>query len=163
MIALLLTALLPSDTAKVVDLKDGFVQVSTAKYVVEIPKGWEIGEQTSFGQREFKPEKPEDGQLGTMTGSARNQSWESLYRTSLFFIQRSTPGVPTPFKISKSEQGYEAMSFSMMKEDVPSARYVILKNTKNEILALSVKIPSKDQQKTLEQVFDRLVKKAKML
>jgi len=149
------------ETTKIVDLKDGFVRVLTTKYEVELPIGWQVGTETTFGQREFGSKK--DGQMTAMTGSARESSWDQLYQTSLYFIKRSMKGSPTPFKISKSKQGYDAMSFSMMLDEVPVARYVILKNDKKDILALSVKIPSKSAKENLEGIFDRLVKTAKLL
>ncbi len=150
---------LQASDVKTEDLGDGFVRITAPKYVVEIPKGWEVGRETSFGQREYMGA---DGEMGTMTGSAKGSNWDRLYQTSLFFIRRSMKGEPTPYKIVKAKQGYEAMTFNMMYEERPVARYVILMNDKEEILALSVKIPTKAKQKEMEKAFQRMVDTAKM-
>lgn len=160
LLAMIFSLCISDDSTKVLDLKDGFVRVKTPKYEVEVPSGWEVGAQTSFGQREFSSKK--DGQMSAMTGNAREQSWDQLYQTSLFFIKRSIKGTPTPFKVFKSKQGYEAISFSMVVDELPVARYVILKNDKKDILALSVKIPTKTARESLGAIFDRLVTTAKM-
>lgn len=145
---------------EVVDLKDGFVRVKTAKYSVEVPKGWEIGEETSFGQREIVSDK---GELGLMTGGKTRSSWEQLYQTSLYFIRRSSPGTPTPFRLGKNKRGYETMSFEMIDaEKRPLSKYVIFKNKESEILALSVKIPSQKSVKDMDRAFERLLNSAEM-
>lgn len=156
--ALLLTA---SD-AKIVDLKDGFVRVDTASYSLEVPKGWEVSPETSFGQREMTSS---EGKMTAMTAAGGGrQGWEQLYRTSLFFIMREKKGQATPYKISKSSQGYEACTFSILDEKgFADRRYVILKNPKTEnILALSVKIPNQKKEKDLQAAFDRMVRTAKL-
>jgi uncharacterized protein YecE (DUF72 family) len=155
-----LTAIFSMTGVETTDLKDGFLRIETSKYVVEIPKGWEIGEETSFGQREFHSKK---GELGTMTGGSTNSSWDQLYRTSLYFVTRSVPGKPTPYKLGKSKSGYETMSFEMQNvEKKPTAKYVIFKNTKSEILALSVRITDQKNATELEKAFDRMINTAKM-
>lgn len=155
-----LLALVLSVDAKITDLKDGFVRVETASYRIEVPKGWEVSRETSFGQREMT--SPE-GKMTAMTapGGGR-QGWERLYRTSLFFIMREKEGKATPYSISKTAQGYEACTFSILdKEGFAERRYVILKNPKSEnILALSVKIPERKRERELVAAFDRLVKTA---
>ena len=147
----------------VTDLKDGFVRVKTPSYSVEIPKGWEVGQETSFGQREFMTR---DGKFTAMTApGGGKQGWERLYRTSLYFIKRGNPDLKeTPYKISKTKQGYEAASFSMVdKKGFATERFVILKAANDNILALSVKIPSQAQEKDLAKAFDRLVKSATLV
>ena len=143
-----------------IDLKDGFVRVNTKKYSVEIPKGWEVGEETGFGQREYVSKK---GEMSTMTGSAVNRTWDQLYQTSLFFVRRSGAGEPTPYKLSKSAKGLDVMSFEMVNDKKqPVSKYVIFKNDKSEILALSVKIKDRSVEKDLEKAFERMVKTAEM-
>jgi hypothetical protein len=155
-----LVALVNLAEVKTTDLKDGFVRVDTPKYMVEIPKGWEIGEETSFGQREFHSER---GELGTMTGGKSDRTWDQLYQTSLFFVRRAVPGTPTAYRLGKSKTGYETMSFEMMNADKkPTAKYVIFKNTNSEILALSVRITDQKNAKDLEKAFDRMINTAKM-
>lgn len=146
---------------KTEDLKDGFVRVTTPTYTIELPKAWKVGKESSFGQREMWSE---EGRMSAMTapGGGR-QGWEQLYRTSLYFIQREGPGKPTPYKITKSAQGYEACSFSILDDEgFAKKRYVILKATNDNILALSIKIPDKKKEKDLAATFDRLVKTAKV-
>ena len=143
---------------KTTDLKDGFVRVETSKYTIEVPKGWEVGAETSFGQREIVSNT---GALTTMTGGASKLTWQQLYDTSLYFIRRTTKDEPTPFRIGKNKKGYETMSFEMVgKDKQPSSKYVILKNAKSEILALSVKIKSVKTEKEMNRIFERLISTA---
>jgi hypothetical protein len=147
---------------------DDYVVVDTPTYKMEVPKGWVVGEETPFGQREILPKESTDnvGMFTAMTGpGAGKGSWERLYQTSLFFIRRSyreKKVVATPFKITKTKQGYEAAAWTMEDENKrPLARYVILKNDKGDILALSVKIPdTKTGKKTMEKHFERMVASA---
>lgn len=155
-----LAAILALAEPTITDLKDGFIRVETKKYTVEVPKGWEVGEETSFGQREFHSDK---GELGTMTGSAKGATWDRLYNTSLYFIQRREKATPTPYRLGKNKKGYETMSFEMIgKDNKPTSKYVILKNSKEEILALSVRIMQGKSEKELAQAFERLVNTAVM-
>ncbi len=155
-----LAAILALAEPTITDLKDGFIRVETKKYTVEVPKGWEVGEETSFGQREFHSDK---GELGTMTGSAKGATWDRLYNTSLYFIQRREKATPTPYRLGKNKKGYETMSFEMIgKDNKPTSKYVILKNSKEEILALSVRIMPGKSEKELAQAFERLVNTAVM-
>lgn len=160
---LIATLKAPFAKADIVDLQDGFVRVVTDEYQIEIPHGWHVGGQTSFGQRTFKPSQEEIGFLEAMTGSADGETWEALYKTALFYIQKDTAGTPTSYTLSHSAQGYEAISFSMMNGDVPTAHYVIFKNTEEEILVLSVTVPDRASDTKLAPVFERLVSTAKML
>ncbi len=149
--------------AKLVDLKDGFVRVTTPSYVIEVPRGWVVGAETPFGQREF--EKGEE-KMSVMTArGAGAQGWDKLYQTSLFFISRSMPGTkPTPYKLGKTNRGVETCSFSMLDSSgFASARYVILKAANNNILALSVKIPGKQSANNLTKAFARMVESARFV
>jgi len=153
-----LAALVAMVEPTITDLKDGYIRVETKKYTVEVPKGWEVGEETSFGQREFHSSK---GEIGTMTGSAKGSNWDRLYNTSLYFIQRREKATPTPYKLGKNKKGYETMSFEMMgKDGKPTSKYVILKNAKEDILALSVRITQVKSENELKKAFDRLISTA---
>ena len=155
-----LAAIIAMVEPTITDLKDGYIRVETKKYTVEVPKGWEVGEESSFGQREFHSSK---GEIGTMTGSAKGSNWDRLYNTSLYFIQRREKATPTPYKLGKNKKGYETMSFEMMgKDGKPTSKYVILKNAKEDILALSVRITQVKSETELNKAFDRLISTAVM-
>jgi hypothetical protein len=149
---------------------DVYVVVDTPTYKMEVPKGWIVGEETPFGQREILPKTKSDdtGMFTAMTGpGAGKGTWERLYETSLYFIRRSYRDkkiVATPFQLSKTKQGYEAASWTIEDEKKkPLARYVILKNDKGDILALSVKIPdTKEGKKNMEKHFARMVASASL-
>ena len=146
--------------AKVTDLKDGFVKVVTPAYSLEVPKGWEVSKETPFGQREF------DGPKGKMTAMTANAGpkpdWDQLYKTSMFFIMREKKGTATPYKLGKTDQGYNTCSFTISDESgFADRRYVLLHCPKGPVLALSVKIPSKTEEKVLQAAFDRMVKTAR--
>jgi hypothetical protein len=162
MLSLAMAVLLGPGDAKIVDLKDGFVRVETSSYSLEVPKGWEVSRETAFGQREMTSDT---GRMTAMTAAGGGkQGWEQLYRTSLYFIMREKKGNPTPYQISKTKQGYEACSFSILDSDgFADRRYVILKNEVQNILALSVKIPDKKKETGLMAQFDRMVRTAKLL
>lgn len=147
-----------------------YVKVDTKNYTLEVPEGWEVGQETSFGQREIVPEKKEGDMkaaaMSSMTGPGLGKrSWDDLYKTSLYFITRydnaqnaKNAPKPTPYTLSKSKQGFEACSWSMLDADkTTKARYVILKSQTGNILALSVKIPSKESKAKLDAIFDHMV------
>jgi hypothetical protein len=146
--------------AKIVDLKDGFVQVVTRAYTVEVPKGWTVSRETGFGQREFESSK---GRLTAMTANAGPKpDWDGLYRTSLYFIMREKRGKATPYELGKTDKGYGTCSFSILNsEGFADRRYVLLHNPKGPVLALSVKIPDPKQESELKTAFDRLVRTAR--
>ena len=138
--------------------------VTTKNYAIQIPEGWEMGEETPFGQREMSP-KAGKGQLTSMTGPGLGkQSWEQLYRTSLYFILREQPAgsmSATRPVMGRSKQGFEAASWSMLdRKKTVVARYVVLKSKADNILALSVKIPEGADRTQLEAIFERLVSTA---
>ncbi|MCU0316608.1 MAG: hypothetical protein MUC92_08450 [Fimbriimonadaceae bacterium] len=152
----------PSD-AKVVDLKDGYVLVVSASYSIEVPKGWVVSEETRWGQRKAAPEEGR-GELGVMTAPPGRQTWDQLYRTSLYFILREDDGKATPYKVTKLENGLEAATFEVLnKEGFANRRYVLVRHPEKGLLALSVRIPGKDQEKEWQKHFERMVKSAKFL
>jgi hypothetical protein len=144
---------------KAVPLSGGFVRIETSEYTIEVPKSWQVTNSTRFGQREVIGS---EGRMTAMTApGAGRQGWDRLYRTSLYFIQRDTPGRPTPYKLTKTKQGYEAATFSLLDDDgFARERYVILRAADDDILALSIKIPGKKKESELLPVFDRLVSTA---
>lgn len=150
----------PKD-ATITDLKDGYVKVTAATYTIEIPKDWKVSEETQWGQRKMAPSKI-DGELGVMTAPPGQQTWESLYRTSLFFIMRESPkDKASPYKLIKREDGLEAATFSVTNPaGFAYKRYVLLKHPQKGLLALSVKIPDVQAEKVWQKHFDRLVKTA---
>ncbi len=139
-----------------------FVPVQTDQYSFEVPKGWTVGKETPWGARDVTPENG-NGKLGAMTAGPTSASWEELYRTSLYFIKREEPGDPTPFRLGKTKKGYECMSFEVLnKEKFASRRYTLLKDSKGNALALSVKIPSVKEEKKYAEFFKRMVDSAKL-
>ncbi len=147
--------------ATISPLKDGWVKVVTASYSIEVPKGWLVTEETRWGQRKVAP-KETDGELGVMTAPPSQQSWESLYKTSLFFIMRESPkDTASPYKLVKRGDGLEAATFSVTNpQGFAYKRYFLLKHPEKGLLALSVRIPDKKEESSWEQKFDRLVKTA---
>ncbi|MCE9558235.1 MAG: hypothetical protein K8R88_04725 [Armatimonadetes bacterium] len=151
----------PKD-AKLTDLKDGFVQVDTTEYTVQVPKSWTVSTQTPWGARTMT-NKENPSELGVMTGGASQADWKQLYQTSLYFIMREEKGKASPYVLGKSKQGYESMSFSVMnEEDYASRRFLILKAKSGSILALSIRIADKKEEKTLIKQFQRMVETAKL-
>jgi hypothetical protein len=146
------------------DLKDGFLRIETNAYVIEVPKGWSVQRETPWGAREITGGP---GEFSAMTGrGAGKQGWDQLYRTSLFFVMRAegnSGAKATPYKIVKTKQGYDAMSFSVVDKDgFAKSRYMILKAADDDILALSVKVPNAKAEKDLVKTFDRMVVTAKL-
>lgn len=140
----------------VVDLEDGFVRLETKTYSIEVPKGWEIGKETPWGDRKVTPSN--GGQLGAMTAPPSQQSWEELYQTALYFINREEKGKATPFEKVKTKRGYEAASFSVLDDEgFAKRRFVMVKHPEKGLLALSVKITDKKQEKELASYFKRMV------
>lgn len=152
-----------ADDAKVTDLRDGYVRVETPVYVIEVPKGWNVTQETPWGQRKVYLKK-DAGELGVMTAPPSEQSWERLYEASLYFILREERGEPTPYKVTKTKNGLEAMEFSVKdKEGFAHRRYLLLKDPDKGLLALSVTIPSKEKEKEWFKHFERMTKTAKFL
>ncbi|MCB8932296.1 MAG: hypothetical protein M9921_08530 [Fimbriimonadaceae bacterium] len=149
----------PSD-AKLVDLKDGHVRVETSAYSVEVPKGWSVTRETPWGARKAYPGG--GGELGVMTAPPSAQSWDDLIRVSHYYILREEGGKPTPHKIVKTKAGLEAATFSVLDANgFASRRYVLVKDPKRGLLALSVKIPPTDSVDAWEKHFQRLVDTAR--
>ncbi|MCG9895883.1 MAG: hypothetical protein MH204_10460 [Fimbriimonadaceae bacterium] len=160
-LSILLANPAPPSDAKLVDLGDGFVRVEAPTYSIEVPKGWRVGRETPWGQRDAKPVGGE-GKLGVMTAPPSRQSWDSLYRTSLYFILRERPGKATPYKVTKREDGLEACTFSIIDDTGFAARrYVLLKHPEKGLLALSVQIPGRDAEAAWEKNFQRMVSTAR--
>lgn len=159
--SLALLLLNPKD-AEVVDLKDGFIRVKTSAYSLEVPKGWKVSPETPWGARKMVPTEGR-GELGAMTAGPTRASWDDLYRTSLYFIQREEQGKPTPYTVSKTAQGYEAASFTVLdKEGFAARRYVLLKDKNGRVLALNVRIPGRQAEPKLVPIFERMVRTARM-
>lgn len=147
--------------AEVVDLKDGYVRVTTREYSIEVPRAWRVSTETPWGQRDAVGD---GGKLGVMTAGASDATWDELYRTSLFFIMRERRGKATPFTVSKTDQGYEACSFSILDEDgFAERRYVLLKAPSREVIALNVRIDDRKSEKELARHFERMVRTARIL
>jgi hypothetical protein len=139
-----------------------FVTFESDRYSFEVPKGWTVGKETPWGARDVVPGSG-NGKLGAMTAGPKRASWEELYRTSLFFIKREGEGKETPFRLGKTKQGYESMSFEMINKDGwADRRYTLLKNDAGSALALSVKIPTRKDEKQYAQWFQHMVDTAKL-
>lgn len=151
-----------------------YTRVETPRYVVEVPTGWAVSDETPFGQREITPvddPTPARASMSTMTGPGLGrQSWDDLYKTSNYYITRySSEGSTmkaTPYRIGKTRQGLESCSWTMTHGDgTPIQRHVILKRADSDILALSVKVPAtagKQDKQRLESMFKHLVDTAVM-
>ena len=136
--------------------------VDTSKYSFEIPKGWDLGDETPWGARDILP-KQEAGKMGAMTAGPTKATWAELYKTSLYFIQREAKGDPTPFRTGKTKLGYECMSFEVLNKDkFANRRYTLLKNSAGSALALSINIPSKTVEKKYLEMFQHMVDTAKI-
>jgi hypothetical protein len=152
--SMMIPALTPPDPEIVV--------IESPAYSFEVPKGWQAGQITPWGARDILPSAG-TGKLGAMTAGPTKASWAELYRTSLYFIQRESAGTPTPFRTGKTKQGYECMSFEVVNPDgFADRRYTLLKNDRGNALALSVKIPTKKDEKTYAAIFQRMVDSAKL-
>lgn len=139
-----------------------YLLVETPKYSFEIPKGWNLGDETPWGARDILP-KSEAGKMGAMTAGPTKASWAELYKTSLYFIQRESKGDPTPFRTGKTKLGYECMSFEVLnKEKFANRRFTLLKNAAGSALALSINIPSKADEKKYAEMFKHMVDTAKI-
>lgn len=150
------------EDAKTTDLGDGYVQVETKSYSIEVPQSWKVSSETPWGARKVSV-VDSASELGVMTAGKTQATWEELYRTSLFFIQREESGKATPYILSKTAQGYDACSFSVLdNEGFAKRRYVLLKSPSGYAVALSVKISGKNEEASLTKHFDRLVKTAKI-
>jgi len=145
-------------------------KIETKNYVIETPEGWEVGQETPFGQREIRPAKEmkagRGASMSSMTGPGLGrQSWQQLYETSLYFITRFAPNgqkmQATPFTLGKSQQGFETCAWTMTNSDgLPLQRHVILKHSNGNILALAVKIPygaAKESKEGLQTIFQHMV------
>lgn len=140
----------------------GFTLVNTDKYVIQVPTGWSVAAETPWGARDITP-KSGSGQMGAMTAGPTNDGWDALYKTSLYFIKREEAGSETPYRTGKTKQGYECMSFEVKNKDgFANRRYTLLKNAQGNVLALSIKIPSSEQEKAFKDMFQHMVDTAKI-
>lgn len=149
--------------AKAVDLGDGYVRVTTPVYEIEVPKGWTVTAETPWGQREVFMKK-EEGKLGVMTAPPSAQTWDQLYETSLYFIMRDKRGEATPYTVTKTKRGNEAMQFAV-KDSTGFAgrRYLLVKDPARGLLALSVEIPSREAEAAWAKHFLRMVESARFV
>lgn len=150
--------------AKITDLKDGYSRVVTSKYTIDVPNGWVVEKETPWGARSIQPDKKAKGELGVMTAPPGKQSWDQLYQTALYFIQREDKGKATPYRLVKTPSGLQAASFEVLdNEGFASRRYVMVKDETKGLLALSVKVPSREADKQWTKHFERLIRSAKFL
>ncbi len=139
-----------------------FVLFESDRYSFEVPKGWAVGGETPWGARDIAPQSGE-GKLGAMTAGPTRASWDELYRTSLYFIKREGPGKETPYRVGKTKGGYESISFEIVNPDGwADRRYTLLKDDSGNALALSVKIPSKKDERQYRAWFQHMVDTAKL-
>ena len=136
----------------------------------EVAKSGDIGESRGDKSASSRPETEKGPSMSSMTGPGLGkQSWDQLYKTSLFYITRSgreggSKMKPTAYTLGKSKQGFETCSWTMNDTDShPLARHVILKHTNANILALSVKLPpaaTRETKERLERIFQHMVNTA---
>src|SRR5687767_764 len=87
-----------SDDARVEELGDGYMRVITKEYSLEVPKGWTVSKQTSYGERTIKGKS---GSLGAMTAPPATDPWEKLYSTAIYYVRMETKDKPTDYKLTK--------------------------------------------------------------
>ena len=147
---------------KMTKAQKGMTIVETDKYTIEIPDGWKVGNETPWGARDINPQAG-SGKFGAMTAGPTNAGWDQLYKTSLGFIKREEPGTETPYHEGKTKNGYESMSFEVAnKAGFVSRRYTLIRNSKGNVLALSIRIPSPDVEKEFVSMFKHMVDTAKL-
>lgn len=162
LIAAAALAQLPKD-AKTLNLGDGYSRVETTTYLIEVPTGWEVSEETPWGQRKANP-KGVEGELGVMTAPPGRQSWDQLYQTSLYFILRESKGKPTTYRLGKTASGLETAAFEVLDDaGFAARRYILIRGKDGRLLALSVKVPSRSADKEWSKHFDRLAATARFL
>ncbi len=153
---ILAAALLPGQSAVRTELVD------TEKYSFEVPAGWSVGKETPWGARDITPAEGK-GKLGAMTAGPSKAGWDELYRTSLFFIQREEKGTATSYRVEKTKLGYESIRFEVADADgFQNRRYALLKDSKGNALALSVKIPNRKLEKEYTAIFQGMIDTAKI-
>jgi len=150
----------PADV-RIEPLGDGYVRVIAPKYTVEVPEGWHVGDVTPYGSRDFEPATGA-GDMNVMTAPPSESTWEDTYRTALYFILRNNPtDTPTPYDVQQRDDGIEAATFVVHnREGFAYRRFVLLKHPAKGLLALSVRIPSKDDEAAWQSSFDRMVQTA---
>lgn len=139
-----------------------YVLIDTPIYSFEVPKGWTVGKESPWGQRDIKP-TASAGKLGAMTAGRTDRSWDDLYNTSLYFIQREKEGKPTPYSKGKTARGYESIRFAVANaKGFQDRHYVLMKNGQGDALALSVNIPSPADEKAYLKHFQHMVDTTKI-
>jgi len=162
-IATALAAIVRNDSVTTEVLPDGFVRVKTKQYSVEVPKEWTVGNQTPWGARSITNGKDHKTELGIMTAGVTTKTWDELYQTSMFFIMSEEKGKATPYKLSKTDSGYDACSFQVLdSQGFAKRRYVLLKSPNGAAIALSVRIANQSEAPKMEKFFDRLIKSARI-
>ena len=160
-IALITLSFNNASDVTVEDLGDGYMRVTAPSYTVEVPQGWEVGDVTSYGSRDFEPQDGK-GDFNVMTAPPSNASWEDTYSTALYFILRRNPqDKASAYELTKRDDGVEAATFVVTNpEGFAYRRFVMLKHPDKGLMALSVRIPSEDAEEQWEQAFARLVESA---
>ena len=149
-----------NNSQSVTDLKDGYVRFKSDTYQIDVPKDWKVSSETWYGQRKVSP-KSGGGELGVMTAPPSRQSWDQVYQTALFYINREESGQPTPYVLTKTKNGYEAATFRVKDSNGFAKRhYVMIKHEEKGLLALSVTIPNEDSEKAWTKHFKRMVDSA---
>ena len=166
MLALLLLSLIlpsnpPAPDVRIEPLDDGYVRVIAPSYTVEVPEGWEVGRVTPYGSRDFEPADGA-GDMNVMTAPPSESTWEDTYRTALYFILRNNPtDEPTAYKVYDHGNGIEAAAFVVKNADgFAYRRFVLLKHPTQGLMALSVRIPSEEDEEAWQKSFERLVETA---
>ena len=140
----------------------GITTVETQKYIIEIPTGWTVGKETPWGARDITP-KTGAGQFGAMTAGPTKAGWDQLYKTSLFFVKQEEAGTETAYRTGKTKQGYASMSFEVKNtEGFTNRRYTLIRSAGGNVLALSIRSPSPDQEKKFIQMFQNMIDTAKL-
>jgi hypothetical protein len=98
-----------------------------------------------------------------MTAGPTKAGWDELYKTSLGFIKMEEPGTETPYRTGKTKQGYDCMSFEVKNNaGFVDRRYTLIRNLAGNVLALSIRIPSPEQEKNFVEMFKHMVETAKL-
>jgi len=150
------------ENVKVTKASHKFDRVDTEKYSFEIPSKWLVGKETPWKARDIAQDGGA-GHLGAMTAGPTKQGWDELFKTSLFFIKREEEGTETPFRTGKTKLGYDCMRFEVKnKAGFTDRRYTLIRNASGNVLALSIKIPTPDQEKSFVAIFEHMVDTAKV-
>jgi len=154
----------PAKDVKISPLPGDFVQVTSKDYSIQVPKSWTVGGQTPWGARSITPSLGKETELGVMTAGVTKQSWDQLYKTSLFFIYQQEPGKATPYRLGKTKTGYESCSFEVANNvGFVKRKFVLLKDQKGAAIALSVIIGDPKEEKQISAYFAKMVETAHII